>query len=180
MPDAKWTKTLNELYNYIVISLICDTNLPFDQRKRFEQVMIHFEPEFYEEAYLPLLNGNAEPLIAETFRLKKEREKRALNIFEEPDRNLLMAQKRKRPKRHNLPQTAKVLEVPRQTIYYWVKKKWVRPKRDFKNYPIFTVRDIEGMLKWRDKIRIEKIRRKRTVRLYDKSIIDNNSIHNVL
>ena len=96
--------------------------------------MIHFEPEFYAYVYLPFLNGNAEPLIAETFRLKKEQEKKALNIFEEPDRNLLMAQKRKRPKRFNLTQTAKVLEVPRQTVYCWIKKKWVRLRRDYRNY----------------------------------------------
>lgn len=163
----EWTKTLNELYNSIVVTLIFDTNLPLDQRERFEEVMFHFEPEFYENVYLPFLNGNTEPLITEAFKYKRDKEKSALNIFDEPDRNLVIAQKKKRPKRFNLTQTAKVLEVPRQTVYYWIKKKWVRLRRDYRNYPVFTATDIEGLLKWRDKIRVEKIRKKRTVRLYD-------------
>lgn len=163
----EWTKTLNELYNYIVSALIFDSNLPLEQRKRFEQAMIHFEPEFYEDVYLPFLNGNAEPLITVAFKLKKDKGKRAMSIFDEPDRELLIAQNNKRPKQFNLTQTAKVLEVPRQTVYYWIKKKWVRLRRDYRNYPVFTVTDIEGLLKWRNRIKVEKIRRKRTVRLYD-------------
>ena len=50
-----------------------------------------------------------------------------MGIFDEPDRRSLMAQKKKRPKRFDLTQTAKVLEVPRQTVYYWIKKKCVMP-----------------------------------------------------
>lgn len=62
-----------------------------------------------------------------------------------------------------------MLDVPRQTMYYWINKKWIRPKRDFKNYPVFTVTDIENLLKWRNEIKAEKIKRQKTVRLYDKA-----------
>jgi len=67
-------------------------------------------------------------------------------------------------KRYNLTQTARILKVHRQTIYYWIKKKWVRPKRDYKNYPVFTVLDIERLIEWKGKLRVDDFQktRKRT------------------
>ncbi len=52
-------------------------------------------------------------------------------------------------KRYNLTQTAVVLSVHRQTIYYWMQKGWVKPRRDYRNYPVFTVNDIEKLMEWK-------------------------------
>jgi len=51
-------------------------------------------------------------------------------------------------KRYNMVETAKQLGVTRQTIYYWIKKEWVKPKRDYRNYPIFTDSDITKLKSW--------------------------------
>ncbi len=42
--------------------------------------------------------------------------------------------------------------VPRQTIYYWIKKGWIKPKRDYRNYPVFTEEDIKKIKKWKETI----------------------------
>ena len=52
-------------------------------------------------------------------------------------------------KQYNLCQAAKILDVHRQTLYYWMKKGWIKSKRDYRNYPIFTVLDIKTIKKWR-------------------------------
>ncbi|MCD6134772.1 MAG: MerR family transcriptional regulator [Candidatus Omnitrophica bacterium] len=53
-------------------------------------------------------------------------------------------------KRYNLSKAAKELGVTRQTLYYWFKKGWVKPKRDYRNYPVFTEEDIRSIQKWRN------------------------------
>jgi DNA invertase Pin-like site-specific DNA recombinase len=63
------------------------------------------------------------------------------------------AEKLPEPKPYNLCETAKILNVHRQTIYYWIKKGWIKPKRDCRNYPIFTVFDIEKIRKWKRSVR---------------------------
>jgi len=55
-------------------------------------------------------------------------------------------------KRYNITQAAKELGVARQTLYYWIKKGWIKPKRDYRNYPVFTEEDIENIKKWVQKI----------------------------
>ena len=62
-------------------------------------------------------------------------------------------------KKYNLTQTARILRVHRQTIYYWIKKKWVRPKRDYKNYPVFTVLDIERLIEWKSTLRADDFKK---------------------
>jgi len=52
--------------------------------------------------------------------------------------------------RYNITQAAKELGVARQTLYYWIKKGWVKPKRDYRNYPVFTEEDIRSIQKWRN------------------------------
>ena len=49
---------------------------------------------------------------------------------------------------YNLTGAAKALGVTRQCLYYWIKKKWIVPKRDYRNYPVFTVVDIQEIKKW--------------------------------
>ncbi len=55
-------------------------------------------------------------------------------------------------KRYNISHTAKELNVTRQTLYNWIKKGWVKPKRDYRNYPIFTDKDIEKIKKWKEEL----------------------------
>ena len=54
---------------------------------------------------------------------------------------------------YSLTGAAKVLGVTRQCLYYWIKKKWIVPRRDFRNYPVFTVFDIQAIEKWRKTLR---------------------------
>ena len=56
-------------------------------------------------------------------------------------------------KRYSITQAAKELGVARQTLYYWMKKGWIRPKRDYRNYPVFTEKDIEKINEWRYKLK---------------------------
>lgn len=55
-------------------------------------------------------------------------------------------------KRYNLSQTAKELGLPRQTLYYWIKKEWIKPKRDYRNYPVFTEADLEKIKIWKNSL----------------------------
>ena len=47
---------------------------------------------------------------------------------------------------------AKELGITRQGLYYWIKKGWVKPKRDYRNYPVFTDSDLKKIKEWREKI----------------------------
>ena len=55
--------------------------------------------------------------------------------------------------RYNITQAAKELGVARQTLYYWIKKGWIRPKRDYRNYPMFTEGDLKKIKEWRSRLR---------------------------
>jgi DNA-binding transcriptional MerR regulator len=55
-------------------------------------------------------------------------------------------------KRYNMREPAKELGVTRQTIYYWFKKGWVKPKRDYRNFPVFTVADIKKIKEWKNSL----------------------------
>lgn len=52
-------------------------------------------------------------------------------------------------KNYNITQTAKKLHISRQGFYYWIKKGWVKPRRNHCNYPIFTKKDIKKIKEWR-------------------------------
>jgi len=45
---------------------------------------------------------------------------------------------------------AKELGVARQALYYWIKKGWVKLKRDYRNYPVFTEEDLKKINEWRN------------------------------
>jgi len=87
---------------------------------------------------------------------KKEREEQVKKILDEADRRIIHKAEKRRLKRYNLSQTAKILRAPRQTLYYWIKKNWVKPWRDYRRYPVFTVFDIEKIIKWRNTIKLSK------------------------
>ena len=53
-------------------------------------------------------------------------------------------------KRYNLSEAAKELGLTRQGLYYWIKKGWVTPKRDYKGHPVFTDADLKKIKKWKD------------------------------
>ena len=53
-------------------------------------------------------------------------------------------------KKINVSQLAQELGIARQTIYYWIKKGWVKPKRDYRRYPIFTEEDVKKIKAWRE------------------------------
>ena len=56
-------------------------------------------------------------------------------------------------KLYNVSKAAKELGLTRQGLYYWIKKGWVKPKRDYKNYPVFTEKDIKKIKKWHDTLK---------------------------
>ena len=57
-------------------------------------------------------------------------------------------------KRYNITHAAKELRITRQTLYNWIEKGWVKPKRDYSNYPVFTKEDIKNIEKWRKILKI--------------------------
>jgi transcriptional regulator with PAS, ATPase and Fis domain len=85
-------------------------------------------------------------------KLRKEAKIKAQ--IQECDKKIFRNKLRRSEKVYNLIQTATILGVHRQTIYYWIKKGWLKPKRDYRNYPIFTVLDIENIIKWRNTIKL--------------------------
>ena len=58
-------------------------------------------------------------------------------------------------KRYNMREAAKELGVTRQTLYYWMKKGWIKPKRDYRNYPVFTDSDLKKIREWKNRLREE-------------------------
>ena len=87
---------------------------------------------------------------------KKEREEQVNQIFDEPDKKIIRKAEKRKLKRYNLSEAAKILNVPRQTLYYWIKKGWVKPWRDYRRYPVFTVFDIEKIINWRNTIKLAR------------------------
>ena len=83
---------------------------------------------------------------------KKQERKEVEQIIDQPDKKIIRKAEKREVKRYNLTQAAKILNVPRQTLYYWMKKGCVRPRRDYRKYPVFTVFDIEEIIKWRNTI----------------------------
>jgi len=74
--------------------------------------------------------------------------------IEKCDRKAIKTRIVRSSKNYNLTQTAHLLKVHRQTIYYWLEKGWVKSKRDYRNYPVFTVLDIERIIKWRNSVKL--------------------------
>ena len=54
---------------------------------------------------------------------------------------------------YNMTELADRLNVTRQAIYKWIKKGWVKPKRDYRNYPVFTEEDVKKIFKWKNTIK---------------------------
>jgi DNA-binding transcriptional MerR regulator len=59
----------------------------------------------------------------------------------------------KHEKVYNKAELAKKLNVHYQTVNYWIKKGWIKPRRDYRNYPVFTEQDINNIIKWKNKLK---------------------------
>ena len=56
-------------------------------------------------------------------------------------------------KTYNMKETARKLGVHRQTMLAWVRKGWIKPKRDYRNWPVFTDDCIAEIKKWRSTLK---------------------------
>lgn len=83
---------------------------------------------------------------------KTEEEEKIDAQIDKCDKKIFRRKIKRSAKRYNMTQTAKILEVSRGTLYYWVKKGWIKPKRDHRSYPVFTTLDIEEIIKWKNKL----------------------------
>ncbi|MBL7085285.1 MAG: MerR family transcriptional regulator [Candidatus Omnitrophica bacterium] len=84
---------------------------------------------------------------------KKQEEKEVKQIIDQPDKKIIRRAEKREVKRYNLTQAAKIIRVSRQGLYYWITKGLIKPRRDYRNYPVFTVFDIEKIIKWRNSIK---------------------------
>jgi len=84
---------------------------------------------------------------------KTEKEEKINAQIEECDKKIFRRCAKRSSKIYNMTQAAKVLGVHRETLYYWIKKGWLKPKRDYRNYPVFTVLDIEKLIKWKNTLK---------------------------
>ena len=78
---------------------------------------------------MEILTEAAKKHLEKLLTKKKEREEQVNLILDEPDKKIIRRAKKRKLKRYNLSQTAKILNVTRQTLYYWIKKGWVKPWR---------------------------------------------------
>jgi ribosomal protein S26 len=88
---------------------------------------------------------------------KKEKEQKIDVQIEECDKKIFKRKIKRSIKRYNMIQAARILQVSRGTLYYWIKKGWIRSKRDYRGYPVFTTLDIEKIIKWKSKLKKELI-----------------------
>ena len=59
----------------------------------------------------------------------------------------------KEQKIYNITELAEKLNISRQAIYKWIKKGWIKPKRDYRDYPVFTEEDVKNIIKWKATIK---------------------------
>ena len=105
---------------------------------------------------MEILTEAAKKHLEKILNKRKEREGQVNLILDEPDKKIIRKAQKRKLKRYNLSQTAKILNVPRQSLYYWIKKGWVKPWRDCRGYPVFTVFDVEKIIKWHNTIKLSK------------------------
>jgi DNA-binding NtrC family response regulator len=105
------------------------------------------------EKFLEIV-AEADKLFLEKLLKAGEQQKQAIDgQIEDCDKKVFSRVVKRSARRYNLTQTARVLGVHRQTLYYWMKKGWINPRRDYRNYPVFTVLDIENLIKWKNTTR---------------------------
>ena len=45
-------------------------------------------------------------------------------------------------KSYNVMEAASLFGVHERTVRYWIRKGWIKVKRDYRNFPVFTPQDI--------------------------------------
>lgn len=84
---------------------------------------------------------------------KVKKEQRIDSQIEECDKKIFRKSIKRSTKLYNMTQAAHAIGVHRETLYYWIKKGWVKPKRDYRGYPVYTVLDIENLIKWKNRVK---------------------------
>lgn len=56
-------------------------------------------------------------------------------------------------KTYNMTQAAKLIGVHRQSMINWVRKGWIKPKRDYRDWPVFTPECIKKIKAWRSTLK---------------------------
>ncbi len=54
---------------------------------------------------------------------------------------------------YNVSQASKKIGVSRQILHAWIGKSWVKPKRDYRDYPVFSEADVKNVIAWRKEVR---------------------------
>ena len=111
------------------------------------------EPQQRWEKFFDILYDARKRLLEKKAEKKIRKEQLIGSQIEEGDKKIFRRQIKRSDKRYNMTQTARILGVHRETLYYWIKKDWLKPKRDYRNYPVFTVLDIEELIKWKNTIK---------------------------
>lgn len=111
------------------------------------------EPQQRWEKFFDILYEARKRSLEKKAEKKKQKEQLIDSQIAECDKKIFRRQIKRSDKRYNMTQTAKILGVHRETLYYWIKKGWLKSKRDYRNYPIFTVLDIEKLIKWKNTIK---------------------------
>jgi transcriptional regulator with PAS, ATPase and Fis domain len=115
------------------------------------------EEELRLQEFVNILHQVDRRRLDEVLSKRVERSAELDNQIEKSDRRIIQRKLARSSKNYNLTQAAHLLKVHRQTIYYWIKKGWFKPKCDSRNYPVCTVLDIENLIKWRNSLRKEEI-----------------------
>ncbi|MFB3918439.1 MAG: MerR family transcriptional regulator [Candidatus Velamenicoccus archaeovorus] len=50
-------------------------------------------------------------------------------------------------------EAANLFKVHERTVRFWIRKGWVKVKRDYRNFPVFTAQDIRKIKKWRSTLK---------------------------
>ena len=74
------------------------------------------------------------------FEKKQQEEEKIRSQIEECDKKIFRKERKRLDKFYNITQTAFILGVHRQSIYYWIKKGWINPQRDYRNYTVLYTR----------------------------------------
>jgi len=64
---------------------------------------------------------------------KQKKEEKFRAQISECDQKIFKKQHERSDKFYNITQTTHILGVHRQAIYYWINKRWVKPKKDYRS-----------------------------------------------
>lgn len=54
---------------------------------------------------------------------------------------------------YNVSHASKKIGVSRQTLHAWIRKSWVKPKKDYRDYPVFSEEDVKNIIAWRKELK---------------------------